>query len=476
MMDLQYDRTGIRRNRENLKNKKLSRSSKTDETKTQKKTVKNENQKKNVKKENQKKSVKNETQKTTVKHENQNKTKGSKNREPTTTIKTSKTTDFIPRNVFRQEEQLNDGEYVTSDDAAIISTDESRDVGGSGETFKIGLWNAGGLQHRLDQCVHWMEINNIALTVVTETWYSSSVALPRIVRNTSCTGRPTNRRYRGYNGISIIINPFMENVVNANLNVQAKDNADGKYVIFSLLDITVVAIYCPPPDIQKVDEFISGILSKHEINAADKTIILGDFNCRLKRWNDRVSNIGGLLLDRMMSSLNLSRMDTGSSPTFSARGGTSIVDHIFSNISGRASVCDKFTMSDHFPIVAEFSMSDFDLECAREKHPMRRIQFEFLKDEEYKAKFLELAREKCNELLDEIYEQTLRCQTDVDHLERLVTEEIKNFRSSALGERESGSVFKNFQYLKSERLTAIKRSLAFDPLTREIHYKLLCSS
>ena len=128
------------------------------------------------------------------------------------------------------------------------------------------------------------------------------------------------------------VHPFVKNLLLDNLNIQAKDNEHGTYMIFNVLDVTFVAIYCPPAQSQAIESWLQSILTKHEVDSSNKIVILGDFNCRLRAWGDSTTNVGGVQLHRKMEFLGIRRLDTGGQPTFFNSKGSSIVDHVFSNI------------------------------------------------------------------------------------------------------------------------------------------------
>lgn len=232
--------------------------------------------------------------------------------------------------------------------------------------IKFMLWNATGLMSNLDRIVRRMEAEDILLGFVTETWLNPKYSIPLVCRETSaiCNIVPVGFD-RGKNGVSIIINPKMnDHPALKDFEILTKDTLNGTFIHGKIGNVQILCIYYPPSCPTDLDIWLEEIFLKCNLSGTNDLILLGDFNARLTLWNDHQNNPNGPKLKQFIEAIELSRQDTGNSPTFiksmtRPQDGWSIVDHVFSNCSVNGTyVTEPLTpAAGHRPIIGSFELT-----------------------------------------------------------------------------------------------------------------------
>ena len=251
-------------------------------------------------------------------------------------------------------------------------------------SIKYMLWNATGMMANLDRIVRRMEAEDILFGFIVETWLHPERAIPKVCRETSavCMVHPVGYE-RGKNGISIIINPKMKrHPLLKDFQILARDTINGTFIFLQIGNVKLLCIYNPPSQPEEIDTWLEEILMKCRANTLDDLIILGDFNARCREWGDHSANSKGRILKQWIESNDLRRVDTGPEPTYVTTRGNSIVDHVFTNITGvSGSTSSPVTnVAGHRPIIGSINLT------ARQDTP--EIKYERIKQENLKDQIL----------------------------------------------------------------------------------------
>ena len=121
--------------------------------------------------------------------------------------------------------------------------------------------------------------------------------------------------------------------------------------------IYVYSVYAPPSATQNEFEELLNDLEE-DARSRRPHIIAGDFNAWAVEWGSRETNGRGQALLDFAASLELALLNTGTTPTFTRNGNSSIIDVTFisERISPRVTlwrVSDHYTHSDHQAIIFE---------------------------------------------------------------------------------------------------------------------------
>ena len=345
-------------------------------------------------------------------------------------------------------------------------------------SVKVCTWNASGLRYNLDRLVEWMQVESVDLAFVTETWFRSDRAVPRICQNFSATCSNLNiGASRGKNGISVIINPRsvtkfeIENMVKLN-----SDNDQGCYLLIQIADIKILTIYYPPSTLHPIDQWLDETLDKLSINTSENLIILGDFNARCTEWGDFMSNPIGHALRVWAIDRELDRLDPGPTPTFRSHRGSSIVDHIFCNIdTSECYVSEGMAeLSTHRPVVATIHL---DRDTVRLLPTRMRLCTENLRNEEIRESFkirTDLIADEVTSLLRDLelnHEnmQIREKQAQIDRIDCTFSKLMVRAARLECGEKRTGKNRVFFEPLQSDHLDLLYRRFETfpDPGTRQ---------
>jgi exonuclease III len=140
----------------------------------------------------------------------------------------------------------------------------------------------------LDRIVKRMEDEEILFCFVTETWLNPKHSIPSVCKESSsvCTIMPQGRD-RGKYGVSMIINPKMsKHQALKDTEVMTKDTVNGTFLHVKIESVNILCIYYPPSCETELEIWLEEVLLKCNIDSGRDQIILGDFNARLKEWND----------------------------------------------------------------------------------------------------------------------------------------------------------------------------------------------
>ena len=131
------------------------------------------------------------------------------------------------------------------------------------------------------------------------------------------------------------------------------------YVWARVEDVYICSVYAAPS--LSIDEFTSMLNAiVGEFCDRQSVIIAGDFNAWATEWGSRTNNRRGDALLNSFSSLELSILNSGTTPTFVRDGKSSVIDVTFvsESLAPRVtmwSVSDLYTHSDHMAIIFEIA-------------------------------------------------------------------------------------------------------------------------
>ena len=129
-------------------------------------------------------------------------------------------------------------------------------------TIKYMLWNATGLAKNVDRIVRRMVEEDILICFVTETWQHPERQIPAVCRETSavCVIHPVGFE-RGKNGVSMIINPRMENhPLIKGMQVLARDTINGTYLLVQLGMTKILCVYYPPSESDDICTWLEDVI------------------------------------------------------------------------------------------------------------------------------------------------------------------------------------------------------------------------
>jgi hypothetical protein len=333
--------------------------------------------------------------------------------------------------------------------------------------LKFMTWNAGGLKNKLDALIRFMDAQQIHFAIITETWFLPERGLPKILEKASAVAQETPFRYRGSNGVSLLVNPFIKNNIAGRFEIIGKDNLNGQFVAFRIASIIFLGVYYPPSS-PNIDTWLDETLQKLCISPTDPLVLLGDFNSRHKAWDDTITNRNGRLLEQWSAGYGFARARCGGQFSFISQHGQSTIDHIISNSavhSGKTG--SKVTFNDeHLPQIASLTIQT-DL-MSRPMKSIQRIKYEKLSDKETREDFKNSGEIVCSEILCEIealIELELEPQELADRIEECLNTRLLKFAERKLG-RTGCAVSTNYEFLQSPLLLELLRDQENAP-TRE---------
>lgn len=342
---------------------------------------------------------------------------------------------------------------------------------------KFMLWNATGMMPNLDRIVKRMEDEEILFCFVTETWLNPKHAIPAVCKESSsvCTIMPQGRD-RGKNGVSMIVNPKMsKHKALKDTEVMTKDTINGTFLHVKIGSVNILCIYYPPSCETELEIWLEEVLLKCNIDSGRDLIILGDFNARLKEWNDHENNSRGISLRELMENIGLTRIDSGPNATFiksmsRPQDGWSIVDHVFSNCNQiECSVVPPFNSSaGHRPIKGKFMIS---ADTRNEPPKYKRLLLENIRKEDVKnsltrnienlaARNIRKVRDTRNEILTST--SIDHKQKKIDLLDKELTENWLYVGRQILGEKVAGKRVIKHDYLHSSLLEALESEIIWE--------------
>ena len=332
------------------------------------------------------------------------------------------------------------------------------------ETLRVMTWNASGLANNLDRLVRRMKRDKVHITIVTESWFHPERHIPEVSVFNSI-GAVSPNLNRGTNGVSVVINPDLSNCPHIkNMACIAKDTVNGCFLTIQFAGIKIVGIYNAPSHPLDIDVLLDEIALSSRLIPDESLIFAGDFNARRVDWHDTSSNSAGNKLDEWMTGWNLDRFDTGTTPTCTTVRGSSIVDHVFSNLPELAAniVPSPVPLTDHVPIMFEFFPRIFNY--IQPDRSYIRVKKENLRDKDTRIHYgfesmrtQETLRESLNALEDllstgiGINEQ----QQAIDMTDKSFGEYFLHLGKRILGETRAGKRKTQYEPLHSEHLETL---------------------
>lgn len=338
-------------------------------------------------------------------------------------------------------------------------------------SIKYMLWNATGMMANLDRIVRRMEEEEILFSFIVETWLHPERAIPKVCRETSavCMVHPVGYE-RGKNGISIIINPQMKrHPLLKDFQILARDTINGTFIYSQIGSVKVLCIYNPPSQPEDIDTWLEEILLKCRVNTLEDIVILGDFNARCREWGDHSANSKGRILKQWTESNDLQRVDTGPDPTYVTTRGNSIVDHVFTNVTGVSGTTSGpvANVAGHRPIIGSINLT------ARQDNPeirYERIKQENLKDQESRDRLnsrmtitISPFRSRLRQFMESeahLLSDTGSRQQIIDEFDIMLTECIMKPTKEILGVKISGKRQLKHEALTSPELLILEAALA----------------
>jgi hypothetical protein len=171
-----------------------------------------------------------------------------------------------------------------------------------------------------------------------------------------------------------------------------KDTVNGTFLHVKIGSVNILCIYYPPSCEIELEIWLEEVLLKYNIDSGRDLIILGDFNARLKEWNDHENNVRGICLRDFAENIGLTRIDSGPNATFinsmsRPQDGWSIVDHVFSNCNQiECTVAPPLnSAAGHRPIKGKFMIS---ADTRNEPSKYKRLLLENIRKEDVKESLL----------------------------------------------------------------------------------------
>ncbi|XP_073821308.1 uncharacterized protein [Musca autumnalis] len=139
-----------------------------------------------------------------------------------------------------------------------------------------------------------------------------------------------------------------------NKPIQNALNSATGFVRATFAGLTVYSCYIPPRhDIEDYRRIITDLTN--DAASRGSILIAGDFNAWATEWGCPRTNERGRILLESFAQLDVDILNSGSNPTFSRNGGSSIIDIAFvsTNIFNQFNlqISDMFTYSDHQAII-----------------------------------------------------------------------------------------------------------------------------
>lgn len=337
-------------------------------------------------------------------------------------------------------------------------------------TIKYMLWNATGLAKNVDRIVRRMVEEDILICFVTETWQHPERQIPAVCRETSavCIIHPVGFE-RGKNGVSMIINPRMENhPLIKGMQVLARDTINGTYLLVQLGMTKILCVYYPPSESDDICTWLEDVIEKCEVTTVDDFILLGDFNARKRLWGDHMDNTRGNQLFEWIEDSDLTRIDTGPQPTYITAIGNSIIDHIFTNIEGVTGEVSRpiVNVAGHRPIVGNITLANRPYE---EFPKYERIKLENLRDADTKERLnarlgtrIQYFRARIQQILTDEYQlpqDTGAAQRLLDELDGILVDAIIKPAKEILGTKMTGKKKMRYEPLTSPKLEILEAAM-----------------
>ena len=212
-------------------------------------------------------------------------------------------------------------------------------------------WNARSLKANENEFFNYLQVHNVHIAIITETFLKSNVKLKshpyyvvhRFDRITGAGG-----------GVAIVIHRRIKHQVLPSFNMKVFECL-GIEVNTGLGKLTVVAAYLPFQCTGDLNKFLKGDLQKLTRNR-NKFLIIGDFNAKHRSWNNSQSNSNGKILFND-SSVGYSVLSPNGPTCFSSARNPSTIDLV---LTDQAHICSDLVThadfdSDHLPVT--FSLS-----------------------------------------------------------------------------------------------------------------------
>ena len=155
---------------------------------------------------------------------------------------------------------------------------------------------------------------------VCETWFKPNDVTPALQFSESVCVVQSHRGWRGQGGVALKIKPFIR------YSLVYKQALETFQVLVIKIGDTHIALVYLTPSISKHD--FHSCLNRIHSCTVGKTAIIGDLNCRNKRWDTKTNTQGKWLLEWAKN--NKWNIHAPNEPTFAAHSGTSVVDLILS--------------------------------------------------------------------------------------------------------------------------------------------------
>lgn len=343
------------------------------------------------------------------------------------------------------------------------------DAGGEGELLegkiKLMLWNAGGLTNKFDRLMEYMKKHGIHFAVVVETWWRLDGSIPQQCTLNAICPSDNVVKFSGKNGISVVRNPDFATVNWLDsLTCLAKDTVFGCFLSFSLAGVQFAALYRAPSLPWSIEELLDNMTLASRLDLTLPTVILGDFNAKLREWNDSSDNDDGALLKAWMDSRGLARICSGRSPTFDNGRGSSIVDHVFSNVGAVkvVNVGKPLPLVDHAALVVTVPFAKYKLK--RVDVVYNRILFEKLHDPDIRNQYHLKTERTCHVLADAVrLLDESRCLETLDKVDKIFCKFFTDAGAAVLGRKKAGKRVCPFKALESPLLRRLYLEQEFAP-------------
>lgn len=354
---------------------------------------------------------------------------------------------------------------------------EAEVVGESGlraGKIKIMIWNAGGLTNKFDRLMKTMKKERIHFAVVVETWWRVEGSIPKpCLLNAICPSEDL-LKLSGMNGISLIVNPeFATLPWMSSLVLLAKDTMFGCYLSFSVAGLQFAAIYRAPSLALTMDELLDKVFEVSRLDLNSPIFILGDFNARLLDWEDIQDNDDGKALSAWMENKGFLRISSGNEATFDNGRGTSIVDHVFSNVfeAHVRNFGKPMSLVDHSALVLETEV--YKSRAPKEDRTYTRILTEKLHDMDIRNDFMLRTEAQASQLAEavELLSNNRNLET-LDKVDQLFCNFFKSVGQSILGTKTAGKRAFAYKPLDSAKLRSLYFQQEFSP-SRETEHDIV---
>ena len=140
--------------------------------------------------------------------------------------------------------------------------------------LKLSLYNATGINPKIDNILNYIDKENVDIACVTETWMKNNSPKSKFIFAHSVCRNGNNK---GMAGTGFIIN---KKKCNYKFKQIKTDNDNGRYSVMASGNLVIVLVYLSPAlEVNETLEILEEALEYALSSSNNQIILLGDFNC-----------------------------------------------------------------------------------------------------------------------------------------------------------------------------------------------------